>query len=86
MRQSLKNVGLVGVGALAGVLLSITFSADANKGGAVNLPYDELRIFADVFSRIKQDYVEPVSDKKLMREAIQGMVSGLGLKKKSRLD
>jgi len=77
MRQSVKNAGLVGIGALSGILLSITFSADANKGGAVNLPYDELRIFADVFSRIKQDYVEPVNDKKLMREAIQGMVSGL---------
>ncbi len=77
MRQSVKNVSLVGVGALAGVLLSVTFSADANKGGVINLPYDELRIFADVFNRIKQDYVEPVNDKKLMREAIQGMVSGL---------
>jgi carboxyl-terminal processing protease len=77
MRQSVKNAGLLSLGALAGVLLSITFSADANKGGAVNLPYEELRIFADVFSRIKQDYVEPVNDKKLMREAIQGMVSGL---------
>lgn len=77
MRQSFKNAGLMGIGALAGVLLSITFSADANKGGAVNLPYEELRIFADVFNRIKLDYVEPVNDKKLMREAIQGMVSGL---------
>ncbi len=41
------------------------------------LPIDDLRIFAETFSRIKQGYVEPVDDKKLLRLAIQGMLSGL---------
>jgi len=41
------------------------------------LPIDDLRVFAEVFGRIKQDYVEPVEDRKLLRDAIRGMLSGL---------
>ncbi len=41
------------------------------------LPFDELRTFTEIFGRIKQDYVEPVSDKKLLEDAIRGMLSGL---------
>ncbi len=41
------------------------------------LPLDELRNFTEIFSRIKSDYVEPVEDKKLLTDAIQGMLSGL---------
>lgn len=41
------------------------------------LPYEELRAFTEVFGRIKRDYVEPVSDKKLLEDAIKGMLSGL---------
>ena len=41
------------------------------------LPLDELRVFAEVFSRIKNDYVEPVQDRKLLKFAIEGMLSGL---------
>ncbi|MCK5478588.1 MAG: S41 family peptidase, partial [Methylococcales bacterium] len=37
----------------------------------------ELRTFTEVFGRIKRDYVEPVSDKKLLEDAIKGMLSGL---------
>ncbi len=42
-----------------------------------SVPVDELRTFAEIFGRIKQDYVEPVDDKKLLEYAIRGMVSGL---------
>ena len=41
------------------------------------LPIRELRTFTDVFARIKSDYVEPESDRKLIDNAIQGMVSSL---------
>ncbi|WP_409524251.1 S41 family peptidase [Nitrincola sp. MINF-07-Sa-05] len=41
------------------------------------LPLDELRLFAEVFERIKSAYVEPVEDRKLLEDAIKGMVSGL---------
>ena len=41
------------------------------------LPLDELRTFTEVFTRIKNDYVEPVDDRKLLEEAIRGMLAGL---------
>jgi carboxyl-terminal processing protease len=41
------------------------------------LPLKELRTFAEVFGRIKSDYVEPVDDKTLLESAIRGMLSGL---------
>jgi carboxyl-terminal processing protease len=34
-------------------------------------------MFADVFDRIKQAYVEPVEDRKLLEDAIRGMLAGL---------
>ncbi|MGB1239164.1 MAG: S41 family peptidase [Pseudomonadales bacterium] len=46
---------------------------DENKA----LPLAELRRFSEVFDRIKEAYVEPVSDKKLLEDAIRGMLSGL---------
>ncbi|MDH4133680.1 MAG: S41 family peptidase [Gammaproteobacteria bacterium] len=50
---------------------------EATKQVEQPLPVEELRAFTEVFSRIKADYVEPVDDKKLLRDAIQGMLSGL---------
>ena len=41
------------------------------------LPIGELRTFTEVFSRIKSDYVVPVDDKKLLQDAVQGMLAGL---------
>jgi carboxyl-terminal processing protease len=64
-------------GLLAGAALTLNFSAQAEKEAAAPLPVKELRAFTDVFARIKSDYVEPVEDKKLITEAINGMLSGL---------
>ena len=41
------------------------------------LPLEELQQLAAVFGMIKSDYVEPVDDKKLITDAISGMVSSL---------
>lgn len=41
------------------------------------LPMQDLRAFAEIFGRIKQDYVEPVADRELLEHAIRGMLSGL---------
>ncbi len=68
-------VGLAGV--LAGAALTVNLSAIADKDAATALPIEELRAFTDVFARIKNDYVEPVEDKKLITEAINGMLTGL---------
>ena len=68
-------VGFAGV--LAGAALTLNLSAIADKEAATPLPLEELRAFTDVFARIKNDYVEPVEDKKLITEAINGMLTGL---------
>ncbi len=78
MSIRIKQVSLVLIGVLAGVLLSLNFSAVAQREGArYPLPVDELRAFAEVFGAIKSSYVEPVEDKKLITEAISGMLTGL---------
>ncbi|HEU0219948.1 MAG TPA: S41 family peptidase [Gallionella sp.] len=74
----LEKAGLVSLGLVAGVSVSLHFAAIANKETlATPLPIEELRAFSEVFGRIKNDYVEPVTDKKLINEAINGMLSGL---------
>ncbi|MCC2638519.1 MAG: peptidase [Moraxellaceae bacterium] len=41
------------------------------------LPLDELRIFVEVFERVRASYVEPVDDRTLFENAIRGMLSSL---------
>ena len=80
MGNKMRQFGLIIFGAVAGVMLSLNFSAIANKETqevAHPLPVEELRAFTEVFGRIKSDYVEPVEDKKLITEAINGMLTGL---------
>ncbi|MHA6494990.1 S41 family peptidase [Pseudomonas borbori] len=64
-------VALLGSGSLA--------HADATPATAPQapLPLDELRTFAEVMDRIKSAYVEPISDKTLLENAIKGMLSNL---------
>ena len=74
----LQKAGLVGLGCFAGVSISLQFSAMADKEPtATPLPVEELRAFSEVFGRIKSDYVEPVTDQKLITDAIAGMLNGL---------
>ena len=77
MGSKLKNLGLVGPGLIAGIAGSMQFDAMAQRNANSPLPIEELRTLADVFGLIKTDYVEPVEDKKLLTEAISGMVSSL---------
>jgi len=77
MRKKLQQAGLVLAGLVVGISISLNFSAIAQKEAAGPLPVEELRTFADVFSAIKTGYVEPVEDKKLITQAISGMLTGL---------
>ena len=78
MSSKLQQVGLVVSGLVAGILVSLHFSASAGKEAATaSLPIEELRSFADVYNAIKQGYVEPVEDKKLITHAISGMLANL---------
>jgi len=77
MRSKLRGLGLVLLGVVAGVLISLNLQAIADRDAEGPLPVNELRAFTDVFGTIKQNYVEPVSDKKLITGAINGMLSDL---------
>ncbi|MGW8389802.1 S41 family peptidase [Pseudoduganella sp. HUAS MS19] len=77
MGKKLKNAGLIGLGVVAGVAVSLQFSAMAQRQVDPVLPLDELKQLADVYGLIKSDYVEAVEDKKLLTEAIAGMVASL---------
>ncbi len=77
MRSTFQKFGLIGSGVLIGVLISVNLSALAEKALTPELPIDDLRVFAEVFGKVKSDYVEPVEDKKLINEALTGMLAGL---------
>jgi carboxyl-terminal processing protease len=76
MGSKLKIAGLLALGALAGTLMTMQISAVA-RSTLSPLPVAELQQLAAVFDRIKVEYVEPVDEKKLISDAISGMVSGL---------
>lgn len=78
MRSTFSQAGLVIGGVLIGVAISLNYSAIAQRETtSLPLPIEELRAFTEVFGRVKSDYVEPVADKKLITEAINGMLTGL---------
>jgi len=77
MGSTFKNSCFVGLGAIAGVALTMQFSALAQKPVDAGMPLAELRQLADVYGVIKSTYVEPVEDKALLSQAISGMVASL---------
>ncbi|HNH90149.1 MAG TPA: S41 family peptidase, partial [Thiobacillaceae bacterium] len=76
MTSKLKQFGLIGIGVVFGAALTLNYSAVAEREPEP-LPIEDLRAFSEIFGKIKSDYVEPVEDKKLITEAINGMLSGL---------
>ena len=78
MKKKFKNFSLISIGVIFGILVSVNLSVFADKKEeAKKLPVEDLRIFAEVFGKIKADYVEEVADKKLLTEALNGMLAGL---------
>src|SRR5947209_13273881 len=76
MSHKLKIAGWISVGALAGALTTVSLQTVA-RGSLAPLPLEELQQLAAVFGMVKTDYVEPVDEKKLITDAIGGMVAGL---------
>ncbi len=74
--SSFTKISLYCTGALTGVALSLSIQSFANSEQS-SLPVTELRTLAEVYGRIKSDYVEPVTDDKLLQNAVKGMTSGL---------
>ena len=59
------------------IFLPTLFISRISLAGDTILPLDEIRTFTEIFSKIKDDYVEDVDDKKLLENAIRGMLQGL---------
>lgn len=82
-----KSVYLLSLGVALGGVMGVSSSVFAERAAATSpssvtadsetLPLEDLKTFTEIFGRIKQDYVEPVSDKKLLEDAVRGMLSGL---------
>lgn len=70
---------------LFGISIGVLLVQDQNVQAQLNpgeednepLPLEELRAFTETFAIIKSNYVEPVDDKKLLENAIRGMLAGL---------
>ncbi|MGH6930824.1 MAG: S41 family peptidase, partial [Dongiaceae bacterium] len=60
----------------AAVLLACGFSASAETTNSSDT-YDQLRLFGDVFEKVRADYVEEVTDAQLIESAINGMLTSL---------
>ncbi len=76
MGAKFKVAGLLMVGAVAGALTTMQLTAVA-RSSLAPLPLEELQQLAAVFGMVKSEYVEAVDEKKLISDAIGGMVAGL---------
>lgn len=66
---------LVNTAAAAGAATVATHAGSGTNPAA--LPWEEARLFAEVYERIKREYVDDVDDHALMDKAIRGMVAAL---------
>jgi carboxyl-terminal processing protease len=78
-----QNIFILSLGIVLGVFMGTCGSVFAEKDNGESvadtdtIPFEDLRTFTEIFGRIKRDYVETVSDKKLLEDAVRGMLSGL---------
>jgi carboxyl-terminal processing protease len=73
MRSTLK----LGVVLMATALTTGTVSYAIGASTKNSDTYKQLNLFGDVFEQIRSDYVEPVTDEKLVEAAINGMLTSL---------
>ena len=64
-------------GALAGGALAERAPDTTHPANRTALPWEEASLFAEVYERIKRDYVDEVDDHALMEKALRGMVAAL---------
>ena len=74
---TLKKVALYTLGALSGVLLTVSVQGLAADKKQEALPVQSIRTLAEVYSQIKANYYEDKSDESLLEGAMKGMVTGL---------
>src|ERR671916_1667814 len=72
MRKSLATVSVVGA-LMFGAYLVLPGVLQAESSDT----FRQLKLFGDVFERVRAEYVEEVTDEKLIESAINGMLSAL---------
>ena len=79
MNKYTRNFLILFVGLVLGVSISLGRIGLAERSAAElsPLPLEDLRVFTEVFEKIKNDYVETRTDKELIEYAISGMLSSL---------
>ena len=80
-----RTLATLGAGIILGFSGALAGNALADRSGdearasppPAALPWEEARLFAEVYERIKREYVDEVDDHELMEKAVRGMVSAL---------
>lgn len=72
------------IGVLLGVAMSLTGRVLAERSTAApaaantaTVPWEDARLLAEILQRVREYYVDPVDDHRLMHQAMRGLVSGL---------
>jgi len=68
---------LISAGVSAALALPLVHASAADKNANSTETYRLLSLFGDVFERVRNDYVEPVSDEQLIESALNGMLTNL---------
>ncbi len=76
IKAKLGTTALVAGAFAAGIVAGPLVAAWAQEGGRAET-YRLLNLFGDVFERVRAEYVEPVVDRDLVENAINGMLTGL---------
>jgi carboxyl-terminal processing protease len=90
MNLQARTIATLATGVLLGFLVAVGGDVFADReasrvaapplaGAADNsgLPWQEAQLLAEVLERVKREYVEPVDDRKLIDNAVRGLVAGL---------
>ena len=77
MKSSGRYILILCLGLFLGAAITMERTVFAERAESQPLPLDTLRIFTEVFGKVKSDYVESVGDQKLLEDAIHGMLAGL---------
>ncbi|MES1942973.1 carboxyl-terminal protease [Salinisphaera sp. PC39] len=78
MASKSRSLLVLAIGMAMGVAIALTQGVFAVRDeGTQELPLQELRTFVEILNRVKQGYVEDVSDEELLENAIRGMLDGL---------
>ncbi|MDT0619562.1 S41 family peptidase [Salinisphaera sp. P385] len=80
MPRTSHSLLLLATGVIVGVLLALgqgVFATSENAKADNAVPLEDLRSFVEILNRVKQGYVEEVSDEDLLNNAIRGMLDGL---------